>query len=112
MPNRSTWLAPIITCRLPPVTIARCWRYGSQPSISSDAPPIAGTSPISIASPSVSSRSGEKVSFASRAPIAGTVPIGLARISPSPRQASAHATTQYSARVTPDVSFAFMRPPS
>src|SRR5918994_1536818 len=40
-----------------------------------------------------------KAARASRPPIIGTLPIGLARISPSPRNASATATTQISALV-------------
>ena len=53
------------------------------------------------ASPSVRTRSGAKVSRASRAPMAGAVPKALAITSPSPRNTSAQATAQYSARVTP-----------
>ena len=60
-----------------------------------------GAPTMSAASPSVSTRSGAKVSLASRAPSAGMVPNGLAMTSPSPRQASAQAMTQDSARVTP-----------
>src|SRR5580692_1706467 len=55
---------------------------------------------MSAASPSVSTRSGAKVSRARRAPIWGTMPKGLAITSPSPRHAWAHATAQTSARVT------------
>ncbi len=62
---------------------------------------MGGAPTMRAASPSVSTRSGAKVSLASRAPSAGTLPKGLAMISPSPRQASAQATTQDSARVTP-----------
>ena len=62
--------------------------------------------PSCTASPSVYTRSGSNVSAARRAPSVGITPIGLARISPSPRQASAHATTQTSTRDT-----AVTRPP-
>ena len=80
------------------VTIARCLRYGSQPSVTVGAAQrrdVADEHRLAVGS----SRSGAKVSCASRAPRAGTGPMGPARISPSPRQASAQATTQYSARV-------------
>ena len=55
---------------------------------------------MSVASPSVITRSGSKVARARRPPIIGMVPMGLARISPSPRKHSATATTHTSARVT------------
>lgn len=114
LPCRSIWLAPIITWRRPVAVSVRCWRNGSQPSTLPGPAPMAGVSPISIASPSVSSRPGEKVSRARRAPMAGTVPIGAARISPAPRHASAQATTQYSARLAaamPVVPVPLMLPP-
>src|SRR5690606_2421516 len=62
--------------------------------------PTGHTPRIRYASPSESSSSGEKVWRASRAPMAGMVPKALAKISPLSRNASAHATTQTSARVT------------
>ena len=75
-------------------------RNGIQPSTTAGGLPTAGISPSSSASPSESTRSGLEVRRASRAPIVGISPIGLAMISPSLAQASAHAATQTSARVT------------
>ncbi len=97
LPYRSSWLAPIITCRRPAATRSNTARYGNQPSTMSPS--------SSIASPSLSSRSGANVARASRAPSDGITPIGLARISPSPRQASAHAATHTSALVAVMVRF-------
>ena len=65
------------------------------------AAPSGGAPATRAASPSVRTRSGAKVSRASRAPSAGAVPKALAMTSPSPRNTSAQATAQYSARVTP-----------
>src|SRR5271169_245529 len=88
-PYRSICAAPIITCLRPAASIVNTLAYGSQPSTW----PSASSR---YASPSVSSRSGANVSRASRAPRDGITPIGLARIAPSPRHASAQATTQTS----------------
>src|SRR6516165_4720261 len=63
-----------------------------------------GAPTMSAASPSVRTRSGAKVSLASLAPSDGMVPKGLAMTSPAPRQASAQAMTQDSARVTPGLT--------
>ena len=70
---------------------------GEQPSGGpSGAVPTAHVPRTSVASPSMSRRSGSKAARASRAAMAGTGPIGEASSSPSPRQASAQATTQIS----------------
>src|SRR6266540_7059274 len=91
-----------MTCRLPDHTTSNILPNGSHASTTFGA---SGGAPAAIgvaswrASPSVYTRSGSNVSAASRAPSIGISPMGLARISPSPRHASAHATTQISARV-------------
>ena len=103
LPKRSTCVAPIITWRRPDHTMSNICRYG-HPRLDDlrasavDADRQRARDQLS-ASPSVMTRSGSKVSAARRPPIVGIVPIGLARISPSPRHASAHATTHTSARV-------------
>jgi hypothetical protein len=100
LPNRSTWVAPIITWRLPfhstehlRVRVPRlddgARRVGPGGSGLAAKPP----------NPSVITRSGSKVSRASRPPIIGMMPMGLQSRSPSPRNASATATQQTSARV-------------
>jgi len=91
-PDRSICAAPIITCRLPAASMVNTLAYGSQPSMRSP-------ESTRYASPSVSSKPGSNVSRASRAPRVGISPIGLARMAPSPRHASAQATTHTSARV-------------
>jgi hypothetical protein len=96
LPNRSSCDAPIMMCRCPAASTVNTSRNGTQPS-TTRLPSSPGAS--IVASPSVSSRSGSNVSCASRAPSDGMTPIGLARIAPSPRQASAQATTQTSASV-------------
>ncbi|SKU21328.1 Uncharacterised protein [Mycobacteroides abscessus subsp. abscessus] len=73
-------------------------RNGIQPSIG-EAAPIAGVSAMSKASPSESTRSGEKVRRASRAPTEDIVDIAEAMISPASLNNSAHATAHTSARV-------------
>ena len=98
-PYRSICAAPIITCLRPAASIVNTLAYGSQPSTW----PSASSR---YASPSVSSKSGANVSRASRAPRDGISPIGLARIAPSPRHASAQATTQTSALVGSSVTSA------
>ena len=104
LPNRSIWVAPIITWRLPAHTMSNVRPKGAHASTtlgtSAGAPTGIG-SPSCSASPSVMTRSGSNVSTASRAPIVGIVPIGLARTAPSPRHASAHATAHTSASVAP-----------
>ena len=98
LPNRSIWLGPIITCRLPAARMSNTARKGTQPSAGpSGGSPTAQQPATNVASPSDSSRSGANVARASRAPMAGMVPNGLATISPSPRHASAHATAHTSA---------------
>src|SRR5438270_6838437 len=91
----------MITWRRPDQTTSNIARYGFHDSTTLGAPssPTGSVFPTSSASPSVMTRSGSKAARASRPPIMGTLPIGLARISPSPRNASATATTQISARV-------------
>src|SRR2546430_5810065 len=91
----------MITWRRPDQTTSNMARYGFHDSTTLGAPssPTGSVFPTSSASPSVMTRSGSKAALASRPPIIGTLPIGLARISPSPRNASATATTQISARV-------------
>src|SRR4029450_856396 len=75
------------------------WGGHDSTSLGASSTPTGSVFPTSSASPSVITRSGSKAARASRPPIVGTLPIGLARISPSPRNASATATTQISARV-------------
>src|SRR5262249_5356565 len=101
LPYGSIWLAPIITCRRPDQTTSNMARYGFQDSttLGASSSPTGSTLPTRSASPSVTTRSGSKVARARRPPIIGTFPIGLARISRSPRNTSATATTQTSARV-------------
>src|SRR5947208_10294582 len=91
----------MITWRRPDQTTSNIARYGFHDSTTLGAPssPTGSVFATSSASPSVMTRSGSKAARASRPPIMGTLPIGLARISPSPRNASATATTQISARV-------------
>src|SRR2546421_3130676 len=91
----------MITWRRPDQTTSNIARYGFHDSttLASLSSPTASVFATSSASPSVMTRSGSKATRASRPPIMGTLPIGLARISPSPRNASATATTQISARV-------------
>ena len=102
LPKRSTCDAIIMMWRRPDHTTSNTRRYGIHASSTSSAraEDSDGVLAMSAASPSVSTRSGAKVSRARRAPICGTVPKGLAITSPSPRQAWAHATAHTSARVT------------
>src|SRR5579863_5590423 len=102
LPKRSTCDAIIMMWRRPDHTTSKTRRYGihaSSTSSSRDAD-TDGVLAMSAASPSVSTRSGAKVSRARRAPMPGTMPKGLAITSPSPRHAWAHATAQTSARET------------
>src|SRR6516165_5913027 len=62
------------------------------------AAPRGRSSATKNASPSDTSRSGSNEARANRAASMGIVPIPEAKISPSPRHASAQATTQMSAR--------------
>ena len=103
LPERSIWLAIIMMWRRPDHTTSNTLRYGMAASRTSSAAAVAigGAPTIKAASPSVRTRSGAKVSLASRAPSEGMVPNGLAITSPASRQASAQAMTQNSARVTP-----------
>src|SRR5580704_4759069 len=102
LPNLSTCDAIIMMWRRPDHTTSNTRRYGIHASSTSSSrrDDTDGVLAMRAASPSVSTRSGEKVSRANRAPIWGTVPKGLAMTSPSPRHAWAHATAQTSARVT------------
>ena len=80
LPNRSTWVAPIITWRRPLHTTSNMRRYGFQVSTTrASGAGVASSLAMSIASPSVIIRSGSKLARASRPPIIGMVPIGLAR---------------------------------
>src|SRR5215472_18745125 len=100
LPNRSIWLGPIITCRLPAARMSNTVRKGTQPSAGpSGGSPTAQQPVTNVASPSDSSRSGANVARASRAPTVGMTPKELATTSPSPRHASAQATAQTSALV-------------
>src|SRR5581483_3051457 len=100
LPNRSIWVAPIITWRLPDQTMSKNLPNGIHDSARRGASGAALTvigSARARASPSEYTRSGSNVDAARRTAIMGMVPMGLATISPSPRHASAHATTQISA---------------
>src|ERR687898_3477529 len=90
-----------MTWRRPDQTTSNIARYGFHDStnLAALSTPTGSSFATSSASPSVITRSGSNDARASRPPIIGTLPIGLARISPSPRKASATATTQISARV-------------
>ncbi len=101
LPYWSSWLPPMITCRRPDHTTSNIARYGLYPAttFSGLSTPTGMMFSTSNASPSVMTSSGATVALARRPPIIGSVPIGLARISPSPRNASATATAQTSARV-------------
>ncbi|GAA3192448.1 hypothetical protein GCM10017688_58010 [Streptomyces ramulosus] len=100
LPWASIWVGIIIACRRPLQTRSKRVRKGAYPSTGPSGAAPSGQIPWTRrASPSVSSRSGAKVARASRTPMVGAVPKALARISPLPRNASAQATAQISARV-------------
>src|SRR5918995_4152140 len=90
-----------MTWRRPDQTTSNIARYGFHDSttFAASSTPTGRSFATSSASPSVITRSGSNDARASRPPIMGMLPIGLARISPSPRKASATATTQISALV-------------
>ena len=101
LPYRSIWLAPIITWRGRPRRMSKTVRYGIQPSTTLGGRPPSGrvVGRRSMASPSVSSRSGSKVARASRAPSIGMVPIGLAQdLAVAAQRLGAGRRTQTSAR--------------
>src|SRR5919197_9928 len=101
LPYRSSWPAPSIACRRPAHTISKTTRKGIHPSITFSSSPAASGRGFATryASPSLTSRSGSNVALARRAAIVGMTPNALARISPSPRHASAQATTHTSSSV-------------
>src|SRR5437588_3514588 len=101
-PDRSSWDAPSMACRRPAHTVSNTVRKGNHPSITFSSSGASRRSGLATRydSPSVTRRSGSNVALASRAPMLGILPNALARISPSPRHASAHATTQTSATST------------
>src|SRR5262249_23128383 len=89
----------MITWRRPAHSVSNTKRNGIHPSISLSVPPIGRSLATKKASPSDTSRSGSIEALARRAPSIGTVPMPDANSSPSPRNVSARATTQTSARV-------------
>ena len=101
LPNRSTWVAPIITWRRPFHSTENICGYGFHASSTAPAGSAPGGSGLAAKppNPSVITRSGSKDSRASRPPIIGMMPMGLQSRSPSPRNASATAMQHTSARV-------------
>src|SRR5437763_6469474 len=106
LPKRSSCDAPSMACRRPDHTRSNTARNGRYPSTTFSSLPAPSGSGLATryASPSLVISRGSNVAFASRAPIVGHHPNALARISPSPRHASAHATTQYSSSVGPSLT--------